>query len=158
MIKMENKIKHLLQNPNLHKTPVGKGPCGEEVLSNCHGTVLYLLNKEKYITGPPMEKNTYPLNWILQAGNPGHIDGNLMKKILEKNFKRINWPKKGDVVGFWENDWLVHSAVFLDFVNGKTIIFNQKDIDQPFEISTVETYLDCHSDQNECYYTLLSSD
>ncbi|OGJ15555.1 hypothetical protein A3K73_05190 [Candidatus Pacearchaeota archaeon RBG_13_36_9] len=151
------RIRYLLGNPDLVGKPVGKGPSGEPVFPNCHGTVIYLLGKEKYIEGPPMEPYTYPLNWVLQPGRPGHVDGNLMKKILEKNSREDNFPEKGGVVGLWDDEfnWLVHSAVFSEFTDGRHIIFHQRNYKEKFEISSVEHYLENYPRYAVRYYSFI---
>jgi hypothetical protein len=135
------RIRHLLLHPSLSKKPVG----------------MYLLGKEKYIEGPSMKPLTYPINWVLQPGRPGHVDGNLMKKILEKNSREKNFPKKEGIIGFWDDnrDWLTHSAVFSEFTDGRTVVFHQKNVGEEFGVSSVENYLDNHPKQIERYYSFI---
>ncbi len=150
-----NRIKHLSQNPNLCKEAAGDGPCGEPVLPNCHGTVVYLLGKEDFIEGSSMEKCVVnSLMWVLKEGGPGYVDQNLMKKILEKHFVEVKFPRKGDVVSFWEDNRLVHSAVFSEFLGWRIVIFHQRDYGEGFEISSVEDYLSGTSKYFEKYYSL----
>jgi hypothetical protein len=67
-----------------------------------------------------------------------------MKDILNKHSKPLDNPKPGAIVTFWckgfsiMSDWLVHSAIYSEFLNGKSIIFHQKNIRERFETSTIE--------------------
>ena len=142
-----DKIKYLRQNPKLHETPIEKDSCGQEIFSNCHGTILFLLGGEEYITGPKWEDHTYPINWSRKPGRPGYVEGGIMKEILNKHSKPLDNPKPGAIVTFWiegfstMGDWLCHSAIYSEFLNGRHIIFHQKNIKGRFETSTIEDVL-----------------
>ena len=128
---------------------------GENILegfddgSNCHGTSLYVLDVERSLlvgSEPPrgIEHGARNDGFFLpeDASRPGFVGRFFMKRRLnDTRYFEETRKMPYTIVAFFDfREGLSHSGLYLGEYSGRDMIFHQKDIKHPFELSDVDTY------------------
>ena len=146
-----DRISFLLDNPHLAEKELGKS--GE--YSCCHGTVTYILNANEIMkqlwqeAGHELDNHSDASGNFIQIPNnerPGYVGGDPMELFLN-NFYHSSKHLDTVVGFFWKNPkaeyygfGLGHTGIYLGNLNSEDIMFNQKELAEPFEITSINTF------------------
>ena len=152
----QTKIDFLKANPELSGTPIITIK-EEKVYSNCHGTVLFVLNQEDYLTTSKWGDKV-GIYWDKKQGRPSSVDKRIMKDFLENRCKQIDTPKIGDMVIFQNTPQflgsLAHSAILYESSNGDSKIFHQINTADSFEIVSLKNFIKYHPQYKKKFFEL----
>jgi hypothetical protein len=131
----------LCANPDLGKEEIGKLPNSEPIKSNCHGTVLFCLEKEDFVRGE-LQYNK-DLHYFILAGRPSFVKFSLMEKFLEGICEEVG-EERAVLAGFWDGKItrasLCHTAVYLGKTRGVGVLFHQPDEGRKFCLIPLDEY------------------
>jgi len=99
------KVLELLKKPNAGSDAFRINHPDASYLSNCHGTMLYVLN----------------IKTSKDGAHPDFISNTEMQEIIKDNFVQLDQPNVGDLLCFFQGTDLIHSALMI----GQDQIFEQ---------------------------------